>query len=241
MTVVIKDGNGSFRNKALGWAGCPISTDGLEVAHFFGGTLENSLRNFAHGKDNATAIGVPKINVNSVSLQGGLNMIQTAMADANNLTLLVAFKPLESADAIITGNLVTPGGGGPTRKVAIAWSAPALTVTGFRGTDTNGSGAATPTALVPGSPVCMALRNNTGASPTVTLNNLTKGEVGVMANPGAPSLGAAIRVGGSYSAGYLGKTEAYAILGFSRKISDAELATLYAWLKAYCARRDIGI
>lgn len=241
MTVVIKDSNGSFREKALGWAGCPIDTAGLEVAHFFGGTLESSLRNFAQGKANSAAIGAPIVNTNSVSLQGGLNMVQTAMADANEITLLVAFKPLEAADTTIVGNLVTPGGGGPTRKVAIAWSAPALTVTGFRGTDINGSGAATPTALAPGSPVCMALRNNTGTSPTVTLNNLTKGEVGVMANPGTPSLGAAIRVGGTYSVGYLGKTEAYAILGFSRKITDAELATLYAWLKGYCARRLISI
>jgi len=241
MTVVIKDNTGSFRDKALGWGGCPISTEGLEIAHFFGGTLESSLRNFANGKANASAIGAPSVNANSVSLQGGLNMIQTTMADTNELTLLIAFKPLEVSDVIIAGNLITPGGGGPTRKVAIAWSAPDLKVNGFRGTDIGGPGAPLPTVLVPAIPVCMSLRNNTGANPTVKLNNLTKGEVGTAVNPGTPSLGSAIRVGGAYSTGYSGKSEVYAVLGFSRNLTDAELATLYAWLKGYCARRNIVI
>ena len=180
MTVVIKDSNGSFREKALGWAGCPIDTAGLEVAHFFGGTLENSLRNFAHGKANSTVIGAPTVKANSVALQGRINLIQTAMADTNESTLVVVFKPLEIADAIVIGNLVSPANN-TTRRLA-------------------------------------------------------------MANPGAPVLGGAIRVGGAYNAaGYDGKTEAYAVLGFSRKLTDAELGTLYAWLKAYCARRAIAI
>lgn len=58
MAVVIKDGNGSFRNKAIGWIGCPIDTTGLEIAHFFGGTLENSLRNFAFDRANSSALGM---------------------------------------------------------------------------------------------------------------------------------------------------------------------------------------
>ena len=240
MTVVIKDNHGSFREKALGWAGCPIDTAGLEIAHFFGGTIESSLRNFSHGKVNATAIGAPTVNANSVSLQGGTTLIQTSMADTNELTLVVAFKPLEAVDTIVAGNLTSPSGGA-TRRVAIAYSPPML-VTGFRGTDANASGAATLTALVVGTPLCLALRNVVGASPEVTLNNLTRGEVGKMANPGAPALGSPIRIGGGYNiAGYAGKTEAYAVLGFSRRITDSELAKLYAWLKAYCARRSIAI
>ena len=240
MTVVIKDSNGSFREKALGWAGCPIDTAGLEVAHFFGGTLENSLRNFTHGKANSTVIGTPTVKANSVALQGRLNLIQTAMADTNESTLVVVFKPLEIADAIIIGNLVSPANN-TTRRLAMAYSAP-MTVTGFRTTDQNQSGATTSTALAVGAPVCLALRNVMGATPLVTFNNLTKGEVGTMANPGPPVLGGAIRIGGAYNvAGYDGKTEVYAALGFSRKLTDAELGTLYAWLKAYCASRAIPI
>jgi hypothetical protein len=37
----------SFRNKALGWSGCPISTDGLALAHFYGGTIDQCVKNFA--------------------------------------------------------------------------------------------------------------------------------------------------------------------------------------------------
>jgi hypothetical protein len=240
MTVVIKDNNGSFRDKALGWAGCPIDTTGLEIAHFFGGTLDNSLRNFSYGKPVSAGVGVPTINPNSVSLKGATNYVQSAMADANEMTLLVAFKPVEAVASIPVGNLVSTTDG-TTRKVAIAYSSNML-VSAFRGTDTNGAGATTPTALVVGAPVCLALRNSIGAGADVILNNLTKGEVGKQANLGTPSLGSPMRIGGGYnSASYVGKTEVYAVLGFNRKLTDVELATLYAWLKAYCARRSIVI
>ena len=240
MTVVIKDNNGSFRDKALGWAGCPINTTGLEIAHFFGGTQENSLRNFSYGKPDSAGVGAPTINANSLSLKGANNYVQSAMADANEMTLLVAFKPVEAVASIPVGNLVATDNG-TTRKVAIAYSSNML-VSAFRGTDTSGAGATTPTALVVGMPVCLALRNAIGAAGEVILNNLTKGEVGKQANLGTPSLGNPLRIGGAYnSASYVGKTEVYAVLGFSRKLSDVELATLYAWLKAYCARRTIAI
>lgn len=240
MTVVIKDSTGSFRDKALGWAGCPIDTAGLEIAHFFGGTLENSLRNFSFGKSVSAGVGGLTVNANSLSLKGANNYVQSAMADANEMTLLVAFKPIESVATIVVGNLVSTDNS-TTRKVAITYG-PAMLVSAFRGTDTNGAGATTPTALVVGTPVCLAMRNATGVAGEVILNNLTKGEVGKQANLGTPSLGSPIRVGGGYnSASYVGKTEVYAVLGFSRKLTDVELATLYAWLKAYCARRAIAI
>lgn len=240
MTVVIKDTKVSVRDKAMGWAGCPIDTAGLQFAHFFGGTLDNSLRNFAYGKPVSASVGTPTINPNSVSLKGANNYVQSAMADVNEMTLLVAFKPLEAVASIAVGNLVSTTDG-TTRKVAITYGS-AMLVSAFRGTDTSRDGATTPTPLVVGTPVCLALRNSIGAGAEVILNNLTKGEVGKQSNLGTPSLGSPLRVGGGYnSASYVGRTEVYAALGFSRKLTDAELATLYAWLKAYCARRSIVI
>ena len=240
MTVVIKDANGSFRDKALGWVGCPIDTTGLEVAHFFGGALDKSLRNFAYGKTVSAALGAPVVNPNSLSLAGQVSYVQTTMADANESTLLVAFKPLDALNTIVAGN-ITATTNGTTRKLAISYGT-TLSVASFRGTDVGSQGQALPTPLTLGTPACLALRNSTGASPKATLNNLTNGEVDERANPGNPSLGSPIRIGSGYTAsGYTGKTEIYAVIAFSRKISDAELSTLYAWLKAYCARRSIVI
>lgn len=240
MTVVIKDNNGSFRDKALGWAGCPIDTAGLEIAHFFGGSLESSLRNFSYGKTASRAVGSPTINADSLSLKGATNYIQSAMSDSNELTLLVAFKPVEQVASIVIGNLVSTENG-TTRKVAIAYG-PQMLVSAFRGTDTSGASASTPTALTVGSPACLSLRNSAGSVGEIVLNNLTKGEIGRQANPGAPSLGSALRIGGSYNTtSYVGRTEIYAVLGFSRKLSDSELTTLYNWLKGYCSRRGVFI
>jgi hypothetical protein len=240
MTVVIKDANGSFRDKALGWAGCPIDTTGLEVAHFFGGALDKSLRNFSYGKAISSAMGNPVVNPNSLSLAGQVDYVQSAMADTNETTLLVAFRPLEAVNAIVAGNLVATTNG-TTRKLAITLNT-SLSVAAFRGTDITATGAVLPTLLTLNTPVCLALRNSIGASAKLTLNNMTKGEVVETTNAGVPSLGSPIRIGSGYTASnYPGKTEVYAFVAFSRKVSDAELATLYAWLKAYCARRSIVI
>ena len=240
MAVVIQDGSASFRDKAMGWAGCPIDTTGLELAHFFGGSLDSSLRNFSYGKADSVAVGAPTPRTNSVALQGRVNYLQTGMADASEVTLVVAFKPVEAVDAIVAGNLVSTTGG-TGRKLAIAYGSQML-VSGFRGTESNASGPLLPTALTVGTPVCLALRNTIGSAAEITLSNLTSGEVAKLLNPGTPSLGSPIRVGSAYiPTGYSGKTEVYAVLGFSRRISDTELAKLYAWLKSYCARRSITI
>lgn len=240
MTVVIKDNTGSFRDKALGWAGCPISTAGLEMAHFFGGTLDGSLRNFSYGKDNSTATGVPTVKADSVSLQGRVNFINTAMPDGDELTLVVAFKPIELTSTMVAGNFISPGSGSG-RKVAMALGLTGI-FTAFRGTDIDGNGAETPTPLVMGVPVCIAMRTDNIGNPHIYAHNLTLGEVATKSSLGVPSLGGPIRIGGAYNTGgWDGKTEIYAALGFSRKLTDAELATLYAWLKGYCVRRNIVI
>lgn len=240
MTVVIKDTKVSARDKAMGWAGCPIDTAGLEFAHFFGGTLDNSLRNFSYGKTKSTAVGAPGVNADSVTLLGRSNFLQTAMADTNESTLVVAFKPLDFLGAILAGNLISTNDG-TTRKLALTYN-DTMNISGFRGTVSNGAGSSVPTPLVVGVPACLALRNAVGATPKTFVNNLSNGEHSEAPNAGTPSLGSAVRVGSGYnSSGYASRTEMYVAIGFSRKITDSELATLYAWIKAYCARRSITL
>ncbi|UFH28837.1 hypothetical protein [Pseudomonas sp. CIP-10] len=241
MAVVIKDGSGSFRNKAVGWAGCPIDTTGLELAHFFGGALSNSLKNFAFDKEDSSALGAPAVNQDSISLQGRVNFIQTQMADTPEVTLLAAFKPVDAGgEAIVAGNFVASTSGA-TRRLALFYNT-AKQVTGFRGTSTNANGAALPTPIVNGVPVCLSLRNITGTTPKIMVKNHTSGEAAEVANAGAPSLGSPIRIGSGYNTGgFSGQNEVYALIAFSRSVSDDELAKLYAWLKRYCERRSIVI
>lgn len=241
MAVLIKDVEGSFRNKALGWSGCPVDTAGLEVAHFFGGSLESSLRNFAYGKEHSSARGAPGVNVDSITLQGRVNYIQTAMPDSNEVTLVVAFKPAnDGGESIVAGNFFSSTDG-TTRKLALFYNTNKL-VTGFRGTATNRNGAPLPTPLIPGSPVCLSLRNTTGTSAKILVKNHTNKEAAEVANAGAPSLGDPIRIGSGYNpTGFSGQSEIYAVIAFSRCVTDDELSKLYAWIKRYCERRSIVI
>lgn len=241
--IVLKDASANYRDAALGWAGCPIDAAGLEMAFFFGGTLARSLKNYAPGKPNAVAVGTPGVTANGLTLQGGTNYLQTSMADSWSMTLISIYRVKADVDVMVIANTV--GTATPSqRKTAIYCSSETagdglVQLNALHASDT-ASQTAVVGSLAVDSYVCTAMRFDS-VEQIVKSKNLTSGVTHDQPVSGTRTAGSPLRIGWGYMGGYTGVTDVVAAIGFSRKLTDAELASFYAYLKTYAARRSIAI
>lgn len=240
--IVLKDASANYRETALGWAGCPVDATGLEMAFFFGGTLARSLKNYAPGKANAVATGAPTVNANSLIVSGSA-YLTTAMADSASITLVAAYRSLAEVGTIVIGNYA---GASPSELRGTNLLAASDTIAnglnnlqGQHSTPAT-SGVSSPGSFAVNTPVLHAVRFENATS-TLTVNNATANTVSSSVIAGTHVAGGPMMMGRGYVNDLPGQTEIYAALGFSRKLTDAELALLCQYLKVYAARRSITI
>lgn len=242
--IVIKDPSASYRDSALGWVGCPVDATGLEFAHFFGGTLARCLKNYAPGKADSMVTGVPTIGTHSITTRGALNYLTTTMADTPSKTLIAVYERIDEVDAMIIANTVDTATA-TGRKTSLFNSAGAIdnnvALSALHASDTVNTVVTVGAGIGLNTPVCHSLRFDSVEQVLYT-SNLSTGATANAAVGGARTAGSALRIGHSYVAnGYTGQTKIYAAMGFSRKLGDAELNTVYQYLKTYCARRAIAV
>lgn len=225
--------NADFSGTALRWS--PPVPDGLEYANFFtaSGVLS---RNLAPGKAASTVLGSPTVEDDFAQLTHGSAYIETAAPLPDDFTYFVVAKA--SVSGYLIGSYRTSGDAqaslflNSTSKVVFSsstWNGSAIAQSSYIYTQS-------PAYPVP--PWAIAGRYTSATKvkkidiPTIASSGSVTGSL-PMPTPNANK----IRLG----YGTAGSSQIAAAFIWSRAISDVELATAYASVKAFYAARGISI
>ncbi|HGM5587122.1 TPA: hypothetical protein ACKP2Y_003487 [Pseudomonas putida] len=221
---------------------------GLEAIHFLNGSLVKAARNYAPGKAQGKVVGAPVPQAAYLSCKGTVNCIETAMSEAEAMTLfIVARTPADgtvSAERpMFLGNyqgLAADGGA--------AWGVSIFVNSENRVTATGGFGAdaASNTNVLAGV-TKPQLANKWGlymlqvSSAGVTMRDFTSNLIQTTnaSTPRRLSTGK-IRVG-SGQTNLLGLCDVAVFQGHSALLTDAEIQTTVADIRAYVLRKGVVV
>ena len=230
----------------------PIS-DGLEFWNYYGGGSDPR-RNMVRGKPAAIVRGDPSANGGDfyIRCEGMIDYIQTAVAASERFTLIAVAKPvmpdagsapmITNTNSISQTGVVTTGAGIYFNDSVQGNNLMRLTAQQAG----NNAGANTVVfastaefdASVAGAQMhvgwCEADGRRRAKIMGTTLTGSTPSALPAM-------LGQPYRIGSQYNAGSDGVVDIYAAIIYSRALSDAELATVYDFVRTFYARRGITI
>lgn len=230
----------------------PIS-DGLEFWNYYGGASDPR-RNMVRGKPAAIVLGDPVTDGGDfyIRCEGMIDYIQTAVAASAQFTLIAVAK-----------TVLPDAGSAPLISNASSISQTGVVTTGaaiYLNDAVQGNNLMRLTAQQAG--------NNAGASSTVvaSTSDFNASTAGVQMYTGrceadgdrvAKIMGTALtattnsalaamlaqpyRIGSQYNTGADGVVDIYAAIIYSRALSDAELDTVYDFVRTFYARRGITI
>ena len=225
----------------------PVVATGLEYANFFGSSGVMA-RNLATGKSAASVVGSPVQNTQFIRCEGGVSFIQTAALQTAEYTLIAVAKPV--TDSVTeTAAMISNNSGNVFAKVSLDFLQSTLgdgvlNARHATATDLGGGtfGEDNQTAVGVANlttPKAYAARFN--SSRLKVFNRLTDGAL--TSTTQATALGVdptkPLRLGSSYQS--IGDTDIYCAFIYSRSLSDVELASIYAQIKAYYTARSITI
>lgn len=238
----------------------PIDPTGFKGIFLFGDSVAQSVRNYAGGAD-AVVVGNPVIGSSGqgLMLREATDYLTTDFTQQLNTTIIGMFKaaaqtffPVSTYQGPRLNDATQPAAKGLGIQMAQSGGNP--TLNGFVGS-WNGSTAGSPSDLLfspnpVASPVAgqykmWGVRTTAGVTPAqVTTNDLGQGSQ-------ATRVGAAgtyvdrntnkFRIGSSYLTVPTPAVEMLGAFVIDRILSDAEMATMYQWMKGYWARRGISI
>lgn len=217
----------------------PVMTN-LEVCTFMDTSLAKAGRNLAPGKPDLTLVGAPTASDNRVAITSGSAYFQTDCLETTQATL------------IAVARLTSAGTGAGSRPMLISTFQDQVTNSGFGASLFLSSAAVFGTAGLAG-------LTNWSAAPSITPTNwhflytiitTTSQKTGskttavsttdtLPANARVTS-GRNFRIGSAY-ASYLGTADMAFAAIYSGALSDANITSLYAWLKPILAARSTPI
>lgn len=219
---------------------------GLEAVHFLNTSLTKAGRNFAPGKGQSKVVGAPVPQAAYLSCKGTVNLIETAMAESESMTMFVIARTAADGSVaadrpMFLGNYQGQAGdGGAAYGVSIYLSA----LNRITATAGYGSDAGTNTNVLAGV-TKPAVANLWGlymiqVTPTaVVMRDLTSG----LTQTTSASLPRRLATGkiriGSGQTNLLGACDVAVFQGHSVALTETEIQTTVADLRAYAARRGI--
>lgn len=235
----------------------PYATN-CEAFGILGGTVARSQKNYALGKTDFTLVGSPTLSDHSAQFQHTVAWLQTAVAETDNMTL-IAICSTAKQNAYLVSNYGTVRTGNTNSQYPLganlrttaqgaSTTVNFLTTTaGYYAGGVNDTANGISTTLTRTAAVgyrCAAARF-TESSGVVKINDLTAGDSATATRPsGSRDKSTATFRVGSAILGDPSRPDPVDILGFaiySETLSDTNLSLVYAWFKAYYARRGISI
>jgi hypothetical protein len=229
----------------------PPIAEGLKYWNFFGGDAAKSARNLAPGGAAAALVNSPAISPSYVSLggasQSGAAYIETGVAETAALTYLLVSRA--TADMAVQGNrpmLIGNYNFAASPKGAALYDVVA-TIIRADAAYTDGATISSATTDINVTSGQLAAWNFKAASfGNATPRKVYNKTLGASATSGAETrqrslnTAATIRVGTSLSGLFGPNDQAFAAV-YNRQLTDAEIETIYQFVKTYLAARSITI
>lgn len=249
MGILIRVKNASFENKAVAFV--PPVADGLEYLNFFSGGAANVARNLAPNKPSGVLFGSPVYNEHSAVFTSQAAYVGTSVEDAPEMTMIAVARAVADSAAHIISSFSGPRPGGvagtsygktmwftnPTngdgwvqiqtvqgRWDGIAGSAALNTISGTLPINVNQWVAATGLMGVNTN----QMRNNSSGFVDTDATQLQPDPTSMKLRIGSATISS-------------GSAEIAFAAVYSRLLTDTEVDAVYAFIKAYYARRGIAI
>lgn len=228
MTIKIVDTTASLKSIAAGLK-LPVSMTSLAMVHLYGGTLAQSLQNWAPGQGAAVASGTVTTDAQSLTTNSSSGYLTSVMADSNDVTLIAVAAAL---NAPTNGGIIV--GNGTSAYQTNLYYAPDDSAhvypRGCRGGNTTLS--TDPVSL--NAYRCLSLRHSTSDDTGYIVDHT--GNISQSFSLTYSTLGSAMLIGANYNSAFVGEIQHLLTIGFNRRLTSAEIATMYAWCQQYCAQ-----
>ncbi|VED50047.1 Uncharacterised protein [Raoultella terrigena] len=229
----------------------PPITNGLEFYNLYNDASKLG-RNFATGKPQATVVGSPAFNGESITCTNLGNYINTNVPQTQEMTILTIGQPTAVSGNFVHwsnyGSPITNGGTGLTSadflRQSVSTGNPSLSLS--YSDDSFATRKILSYGISSGADTIKLRAFATvfsQAGMTTRARDLTNAKVLVNAIPtsGVLSLAGTILLGSHYTTVEASAGNLFACMIFSRALSDAEINTLYTSLKSYYAGKGISI
>lgn len=233
MTIKIVDTTASYKSAPGSALKLPVSMTSLAFVHLFGGTLAQSLQNWAPGQGSAVVTGAtPTFDTQSLTTQSGASApsyLTTVMADSNAITLISVSRELTNP----TNGGVMIGNGTSSYLTNLAWfpdTTGYVYLNGVRG----GNNEITSDAVALNTYKCVSMRQDNADGNGYVVNHTDS--VSMSWNLNYPTLGSPMLIGANYNSAFVGQIQHLLAIGFNRRLTSAEIATMYTWCQQYCAQ-----
>ncbi|WP_156392471.1 hypothetical protein [Rhizobium sp. Root482] len=205
-------------------------SDGVELIHFLGGSLEQSIRNRMRRKTNSQVIGAPVVSADYLTFKGDTNWLKTAYRDTAALTFIAVARTSDTlADNNTRPTLIgTSDGLGNSGASLYAGTAGRWRQNAYYLDGTPVSQVQDNVATMTTWRLVIGVVNTSG----VSLYDLTDGDGATATPPSSTRVlgGQAIGIGGNYGATTKGTCDMAFAAVLSRAMTDADERT--AWLNA---------
>lgn len=221
---------------------------GLEAVHFLNTSLTKAARNFAPGKGQGKVVGSPVPQAAYLSCKGTVACIESAMAESESMTLFIIARTAADGSVVPDRPMFLGNYQGQNVDGGTAWGVSIylgalnrITATAGYGSDaasnTNVLAAVTKTAVANLWGLYMIQVTPTA----VVIRDFTSG----LTQSASPSLPRRLAIGkiriGSGQSNLLGSCDVAAFQGHSVALTEAEIQSTVADLRAYAARRNITV
>lgn len=254
MGLVLKVSDSSFEENAVSYL--PPVPEGLMYWGFLNDSLSKVGRNFAPGGRPAAVVGSPPVTAKGVVLTSA-NHIQTAVNQTSAFTLIAVSHPVvDGAESgMFISNYTSPRAGGvagtsfgvslyvQADDVAAGTFVPRLNVSSFSGAP--GASSVLNQATLPPTDItkpAFLVGTFDAADKIVRLQNLSAGtNAAAAAFNDAVDIGITpFKIGASPLSTYPNKAKNFHFAAiYNRKLTDDEVALVYARVKAYLAARNV--
>lgn len=249
----------SAKSSGLGFRPKNFPLDNLRLASFFGGSLSESVKNYADGGTDLLVVGTPTYSAYSATVKNVTDYFVTSIPESDDMTLVSVrataqavngYDISNSSTITRTGGIYPVGinlrsaqyGADPTHQFY-----PQSSVGYWSGVSGSAASTQSASALItePATDTWLAHSTRVNSAGTITHNSLTLGTVQTATIPAGKQRdnGGVLRIG---SSGLGDSTRSdYLPLGMAmiwdKCLSDQELVQVYDWIKSYYARRDASI
>lgn len=229
MTIKIVDTTASFKSIAAGLK-LPVSMANLAMVHLYGGTLAQCCQNWAPGQGNAIATGSIVVDAQSLTTNGPFNYLTTVMADSTDVTLIAVARELTSPTngGIIVGNGTSAY---QTNLDFVPDTSGYVYLNGCR----QGNNTISADAISLNTYKCVSLRHSNSDEQGYIVNHTDNASLSFTILYPPSYLGSPYLIGANYNSVFVGEIQHLLTIGFNRRLTSTEIATMYAWCQQYCA------
>lgn len=222
----------------------PPVSGGLEYLNFFN-SADQIGRNLALGKSRAAVAGSPVQGANFVDFTAPGDYVDTLVAQPDDFTLIAVGEPQEETGFTHWVSSYVGGNVGQTSLYLADGTASDGLIRPQFAVATNNSGTITGTNSVVGTSQALVPQMIAGTYSSSTglqkLYQPTHGLTNEATRNYPLEKGGTIRIGGSYSDAFINTSRLYAAAVYSTAMSEAQIATMYAWLQTRLAAQSITI